>query len=67
MSSSIITSSITCLATGERTVEVVTDGRVGAEAEAFERAGELFSADPFLSFRKNDSGELRFYFTDRLI
>lgn len=48
-----------------RTVEVVTDGRVGSEADAIMRATELLHAPALLSHRDSYRGELRFYFTDR--
>lgn len=50
-----------------RTVEVVTDGRVGSQADAVAVARGAFGAEPHLSFRKSHSGELRFYFTDRQV
>lgn len=67
---SIITSSgITTLHEGTpdevRTVAIVTDGRVGAQADAVARARGLFGCEPHLSFRKSRDGELLFYFTDR--
>jgi len=48
-----------------RSVEIVTDGRVGAQADAEARAREIFRDTPSLSFRKSYMGELRFYYTDR--
>jgi len=53
---------------GVRTVEVVTDGTVGSEAFARAVAVTAFqSVAAYLSFRKSEWGELRFYFTDRMV
>jgi hypothetical protein len=50
-----------------RTVEIVTDGRVGSQEDATHRAYQILGPDASLSFRKSKDGELRFYFTDRLV
>jgi len=63
----IATSAVTVLPSGESTVEIVTDGRVGSEADALRKARDLFDGPAFLSFRKSGWGELRFYFTNRFI
>lgn len=64
---SIIRTSLTNLTTGERTLEVVTDGRVGAQDDAYAAALVEFQGEAHLSFRKSFMGELRFYYTDRAI
>jgi hypothetical protein len=72
MESIITTSAVTTLHAGTeyeiRTVEIVTDGRVGAESEAAARACTLFdSGFAHLSRRVGEWGELRFTYTDRLV
>jgi hypothetical protein len=71
MESIITTSAVTTLHAGTddeiRTVEVVTDGRVGSEGEAAARACTLFGTNgAHLSRRDSQWGELRFTYTDRL-
>lgn len=65
----IRTGDVTTLHEGEpwqvHTIEVVTDGRVGSQADATQRACQLLGPDASLSFRKSKDGELRFYFTER--
>ena len=48
-----------------RTIEIVTDGSVGAQLDAEREARAMFAGPAYLSFRKSQYGELRFYFTDR--